>query len=279
MDDAASPTERGQPVAARRQAWERVEPHASAVHSYSVLGFVLEGEAVVHQGQRFCLRPGDAYLIPAGSLHRMVSADSLEFWGVRFCPPCFAGTEVGSLYGPFDRVRAGASTVVPIPDARRDFLATLCAELDAETTARAPSPHGALAQRSLLSLILAEVSRAATAVHTSEVPGSLIGDALAFIERRCLEPITVGDVARAVHRSPAHVSTALRRATGKSVKAWIIEGRLAEACRRLKYTDEMVEIIAERVGYRDPTHFIRLFRRHYELTPAAWRSAARAPLA
>ncbi|HEY0463268.1 MAG TPA: AraC family transcriptional regulator [Polyangiaceae bacterium] len=37
----------------------------------------------------------------------------------------------------------------------------------------------------------------------------------------------------------------------------------------------MVEIIAERVGYADATHFIRLFRRAYGVTPSAWRTAQR----
>ncbi len=34
-------------------------------------------------------------------------------------------------------------------------------------------------------------------------------------------------------------------------------------------------IVAERVGYADPTHFIRLFRRHHGATPAAWRQRER----
>jgi hypothetical protein len=35
----------------------------------------------------------------------------------------------------------------------------------------------------------------------------------------------------------------------------------APGSRRLLHTDERVDIIAERIGYADPTHFIRLFRR------------------
>jgi AraC-like DNA-binding protein len=34
----------------------------------------------------------------------------------------------------------------------------------------------------------------------------------------------------------------------------------------------MIEVIAERVGYADATHFIRLFRREHGVTPAAWRT-------
>ena len=102
------------------------------------------------------------------------------------------------------------------------------------------------------------------------------GDALRYIERHCFEPISLSDVAAALHRSPGHVTTALKRATGKTVGAWIMAGRLAEARNRLLHSDEMIDVIAERVGYGDVTHFIRLFRREHGITPAAWRSRARA---
>jgi hypothetical protein len=65
-------------------------------------------------------------------------------------------------------------------------------------------------------------------------------------------------------------------ATGKTVVEWIIAGRLAEARNRLLHTDEMIDVITERVGYADPTHFIRLFRRTHDATPAAWRARQRA---
>jgi AraC-like DNA-binding protein len=34
-------------------------------------------------------------------------------------------------------------------------------------------------------------------------------------------------------------------------------------------------VIAERVGYADPSHFVRLFRRHHGVTPAAFRAQHR----
>jgi AraC-like DNA-binding protein len=86
-------------------------------------------------------------------------------------------------------------------------------------------------------------------------------------------------VARAVGRSPAHVTTALTRATGKSAGAWIIAGRMAEARRRLLHSDEPIDAIADRVGYADATHFIRLFRRSHGATPASWRARHRRPAA
>jgi AraC-like DNA-binding protein len=51
---------------------------------------------------------------------------------------------------------------------------------------------------------------------------------------------------------------------------------MAQARRLLLHSDERVDVIAERVGYADATHFIRMFRREHGATPAAWRLRARA---
>src|SRR5690606_13569877 len=140
---------------------------------------------------------------------------------------------------------------------------------------QADRAHVTLVQKSLLALVLAEVARAASSAPSTNLQPSVVADTLRFIERRCLQPISLSDVARAVGRSPSYVTTALKQATGRSVVEWIIAARLTEARNRLLHTDEMVEVIAERVGYADATHFIRLFRRAYGVTPAAWRKERR----
>ena len=99
----------------------------------------------------------------------------------------------------------------------------------------------------------------------------MVVDALRYIEKKCLGPLTLQEVAAAVHRTPAYVTTALKQATGRTAVQWIVSGRMAEARRLLLHSDEHVDVIAERVGYADATHFIRMFRREHGETPASWR--------
>jgi AraC-like DNA-binding protein len=103
--------------------------------------------------------------------------------------------------------------------------------------------------------------------------GGVVVDSLRFIERNCLGRLSLTEVAAAVGRSPTYVTAALTQATGRSAGAWIVSGRMAEARRLLLHSDEKVDVIAERVGYADATHFIRMFRRESGATPAAWRAA------
>lgn len=241
-------------------------------HEHAVVAYYVGGSSCVEQNGRWTLGPGDALLVPAGTPHRVVDLEHAELWGVGFCVPCFAADDPASLLEPFERVRAGASAVVHIPEQRRPFLLRLFEELRDHTSKQNSS---AAVDRSLLTLILNEVSQAASWPEDGATNAGVVGESLKVIERRCLGPLTLADVARAVHRSPAYVTTALRRATGKSAVEWIIAGRMAEARRHLLHSDERVDIIAERVGYADPTHFIRIFRREHGQTPAAWRAERR----
>lgn len=247
-----------------------------AVHDYMALGFVTHGSAVLQQRARFELSVGDVFLVPAGERHGLVTARTPEAWGVGFCPACYAPDELGPLLDPFKRVASGASAVVSIPEGRREHLANLCAELHRESAHGAPAAHAALAQKSLLALILTEIARAGAVSSATDLQPTLVGEALRFIEANCLLPISLRQVAAATKRSPSYVATSVKAATGKTVVEWIIAGRLAEARNRLLHTDERVDVIAERVGYADATHFIRLFRRAHGATPAAWRARRRA---
>jgi AraC family transcriptional regulator, transcriptional activator of pobA len=245
-----------------------------AVHDNAALLVVTDGHAVHEQRGRFEVHAGDVLVVPAGETHRALRSTRMTAWGIGFCAPCYAPSELVKLLDPFERARSGASPVIRLPAERHEHVQRLIVELHAETQAQ--RAHGELIQKSLLALVLAEVTRAASVAPPADMQPSLVADALRYIERQCLAPISLSHVARAVGKSPSYLTTALKRATGKSVVEWIIAGRLSEACNRLLHTDEMVEVIAERVGYADATHFIRLFRRMYGVTPAAWRSERRA---
>lgn len=260
-------------AALRRPRAQTCRAAGLATHTHAVLALYTAGEAVLDQRGRWRLTPGDVMLVPAGSAHRVEATEALEYWGVAFCAPCLIADGCAELLAPFERVRAGASPVVHIPEARRPFLVSLLRELE-ELTHTSPRAVDAAVPRSVLTLVLHEVARATPPLARSAVAreGGVVADALRYIERNCLRPLTLREVARAVRRAPAYVTTALSRATGRSAVAWIVEGRMAEARRRLLQSDEHVDVIAERVGYADATHFIRMFRRMHGATPAAWRA-------
>jgi AraC family transcriptional regulator, transcriptional activator of pobA len=249
--------------------------HGPVTHSYAALAFFTSGHARIEQDVAWQVAPGDVVLIPAGQPHRFLESQRAGYWGIGFCAPCFADTGATALLDPIEKVRDGASAVVHIPAARQTFLEQLFREL-AESGEKPVRDRAALAavQRSLLTLILNEVDSAALppALSSGAAP-SVVLESLRYIERNCLRALTLNEVAVAVGRSPAYVTSALSRATGRSAVEWIVSIRMAEARRLLLHSDEHVDVIAERVGYADATHFIRMFRRAHGATPAAWRAS------
>jgi AraC family transcriptional regulator, transcriptional activator of pobA len=238
-------------------------------HTYAALAFFTGGRTRLELNGEWTLRAGDVLLVPPGAPHRTLERKQADAWMLGFCVPCVAAAGASSLLAPFERVRDGAAAVVNIPRDRRAFLASLFRELGALK----PGDSHEVVQWSFVTLILTEVERATDERgHRPARGAGVVVDALRFIERNCLGRITPRDVAAAVKRSPAYLTTALRQATGRGAGEWIVAGRMAEARRLLLHSGERIDIIAERVGYADPTHFIRMFRREHGATPAAWRN-------
>jgi AraC-like DNA-binding protein len=128
-----------------------------------------------------------------------------------------------------------------------------------------------------LTLLLVDVARLASDVvgdlRFNDEP--LLAEVFGFIEERYCEPISLRDVARAVSLTPGHLTTVVRRKTGRTVQEWIAERRMAEARRLLVETGLTVEEVGQQAGYSDPGYFARLFRRAHGVTPVGWRRAGR----
>ncbi len=246
-------------------------PSPVAHHEHAVVIFYTGGEARFEQRQAMAVGAGDLLVIPAGEAHRMLAAHGVEGWALGVQPACLVGTGREWLLEPFARVRRGALGAARVAAERRPYLETLLRELG-EVTAR-PGVQSEATSQALLTLVLGEVTRAQT--DACPTTPSLVGEAMAYIEQHCTEGISLRDVAAAVRRSPAHLASATREATGRTVGDWITSGRMAEARRRLLHSDEPVEQIAGGVGYGDTTHFIRSFRTAHGQTPAAWRRQQR----
>ena len=94
-----------------------------------------------------------------------------------------------------------------------------------------------------------------------------------MIDRRLGEPLSLRDVADELGLTPGHLTTVVRRRTGRTVQEWIIERRMAEARSLLSDTELPVSEIARRVGMSDPGYFSRLFHRTHGASPRRWRSS------
>ena len=242
-------------------------------HTEHVLGFVVDGACVMECGCTANAAAGDLIVVPAGVPHRGRAASATDCWTVGFCATCLGLDETQRLMSPFARVRRGGVPVATVAAGRRRKVVRLFRELDEEGQRAAPeSPE---LSKALLFLLLGEAVRATNGRTEPVSEGSLSARALEYIQKNATSGISLRDVARVVHRTPAHLAATVKAETGHTVGAWITSARLAEAAAGLRHTDLSLQDIAEQAGYQDTTHFIRQFKRAYGATPVAWRREQR----
>jgi AraC-like DNA-binding protein len=175
------------------------------------------------------------------------------------------------LLFPFVHGESGGLLELRLPAARRPAWDAAIGAIETELASRLEGyRQAALAH---LSLLLIDLARLASDVvgdlrHSGE---PVLAEVFDVIERRHAESLSLRDVAREVGMTPGHLTTIVRRRTGRTVQEWIIDRRMAESRRLLADTDLPIQEVARRVGIRDPGYFSRLFRRAHGTSPRSWR--------
>ncbi|HHW40776.1 MAG TPA: response regulator [Syntrophomonadaceae bacterium] len=103
-------------------------------------------------------------------------------------------------------------------------------------------------------------------------PRQFVKSAAAYILQNYMKPLTLEEVARQVHLSPAYFSYLFRREQGRTFTDYLTATRLDKA-KELLRTDPSLSIseVAGQVGYEDANYFSRLFKKKTGLTPARYR--------
>lgn len=104
-----------------------------------------------------------------------------------------------------------------------------------------------------------------------------IQSALDYARKNLAQPITVDDLARAVHLSPRQFSRVFQSETGHSPRKAIEQMRLEEARNMIERGRHSLEIVARETGFRDRKHLREVFVRGYGITPQVLRRERRAP--
>lgn len=262
--------------------------HAHA-HEFLVLAYFEDGGGSLRLGGReWPLHTGDAFVIAPGEVVRFGARapdTRTSGWCVFFPAEIIASEALGGSLGwkahpllfPFVGAAAAGAQRLPIPARERAaWTQHVCA---IERELQAPRDGSTEATLAHLTLLLVSVARISIDIgHDLRLRSEpLLASVFEFIEEHYHEPISLATIAAAVSLTPGHLTTVVRRKTGRSVQRWITERRMAEARRLLRETDLPVEAIAARAGYRQPSYFIKHFHRDHTVTPAAWRRSTRSP--
>ncbi|MFT3693628.1 MAG: AraC family transcriptional regulator [Kofleriaceae bacterium] len=277
---AGAPT--GFPISARHMDGLGAPIHSSRPHAHGffALMFVTAGTGIMRVGRaKFPVSAGSFVITAPGEIHDTAECYGVSRWALDFVPDAFGSEAAGWLFPRPTRPEWSvllrrswqAAQVIDVPVERMAEWIRQFHTITRELTEQAPGYREVV--RAELKTLLIRTGRL-NEQPAPEAISPLLGDVFDVIEKRFADVVSLADVAREVGRSTAHLTTVVRQQTGMTVQQWIIERRMAEARQRLMATDENVDVIAERVGYRDATLFIRHFKRAHGVTPRHWRNGS-----
>ena len=98
--------------------------------------------------------------------------------------------------------------------------------------------------------------------------------AVHHIERHLNDPLTLDAVARIAGMSRFHFCRKFRKTTGVSFRTFLLRTRIARAKELLRDRRRSIEDVGHEVGFRDLTHFGRVFQKFEEMLPSEFRRRA-----
>lgn len=120
---------------------------------------------------------------------------------------------------------------------------------------------------------LGVIERESTAQLSVSDP--ILREAVQYIANHAGEPITVADVAAAVHLGRRALEKRFKRGLGKTMLTEIHRTRVEWAKRLLIETDRSLYTVAVDAGLSDEKHLRRLFAKYVGMTPSAFRDQYR----
>lgn len=106
--------------------------------------------------------------------------------------------------------------------------------------------------------------------HASS-PGQIIQEADKYIRKHYGEGLTLPCVAAEVHVTPVWLSKLFKKETRKTFLEYLTDIRMEKAKQMLADVQYKIYEVSASVGYKDPVHFTKLFKKQMGYTPKEFR--------
>jgi AraC-like DNA-binding protein len=243
-------------------------------HSFYEVCLAYAGSGRFSSGtDMYDVRAGDVFLARPGDIHEIESSRSeplgIAFWGFTFralTAPAGPGWWSGLTRpdGPVVSSRVGA------------LPATVGAIAAEAAVPRSGYADGVAAFATALVLDTARAFALDEDLEVESPPAKRGPVVVAAMQRHLLDnlsrPVTVRDVAAAVHLSERHAERLFQQQTGSSLMADLRRMRMELAAQLLLDPAVTVTEVARTCGYSDVRPFSTAFRRHYGKAPQAFRA-------
>ena len=92
-----------------------------------------------------------------------------------------------------------------------------------------------------------------------------------YIQEHLDRSLSLDILAGLVNISPHYFASLFKQSTGKPPHKYVTQCRLEKAKVLLRKRDLPIAFICQEVGFKNQSHFTRVFRQHFHITPKAYR--------
>lgn len=165
-----------------------------------------------------------------------------------------------------------ARPLLKLDTTKNDMVRTLFSRAIVEQLNRRPLFETAV--NSTICMLMVELLRiymeGSDSEHYLELGNNKLSDILNYISNNCAT-VTLSNTAKEFHFNPNYLSRIIKCSTNQTFTQVLQTTRLKKAAILLAGTDMAVSDITNYVGYHNYTHFYRLFREMFGVSPAEYR--------
>lgn len=249
--------------------WDGLRRHGDASHPFVVVQYTLDGWGIYEEdGLIQRLSPGEAFTatVPSAHTYRLPpDSPGWTFFWVMFNHP-YVVARLSQL-----KAESGAAVSTLAPDSLT--VARLVRLFEGVCQGGFRDPW---AQEQALFEFLWELERHAHARrYAPSARETLLADVRCEVMGDLASTPDVARLARSRGMSRSHFSHHFRAVTGHPPAQFVTQVRLEEVASRLLTSDCTLQTIALATGFADAKHLCKVFRRHYHLSPGAFRRQMR----
>jgi AraC-like DNA-binding protein len=244
----------------------RFRRHAYAPHTHDtfVVGTIVEGcETFLIGGNRYYAGPGDLCLIAPGVVHDGEPAE--ESYAYRIAYPSIAYLEDTAEDDAFHTPRF-AEPIVRDPALATEFAAAHHVAESGDALDR---------DERLLAVFARLLRRHGRARPKGNAPASEDGPvarALQYLDAQYADQVDLATLAAVAGIPRVRLLRAMKRATGMTPHAWLVDRRV-RAARHLLGRGEAPAEVAQACGFCDQSHLNRVFKARIGVSPGAYQAA------
>jgi AraC family transcriptional regulator, arabinose operon regulatory protein len=211
----------------------------------------------------YTISPGQGMLLYPGERHQY--SPTREPWTVRWVS--FNGAQVAGMLSSL-HLEASGILYLTNPDLLWKRL------YDIQTLLQAQDPLSSVECSSVTYQLLLDLFLygSASEVRSKQQHFEQLAPVFAYIAEHYSSTITLQEMAEQLNVTPQHTCLLFQQSLGMRPFAYVTRYRLRKAKELLLQQEELeVRTIAQRVGYEDPSYFIKLFKQQEGVTPSRFR--------